>query len=216
MKTRFILVRHGQSSANLVDHFAGQIDVPLTDLGIKQGKATGEFLKDEKIDAFYSSELTRAYDTACFSAEYHNMPVTKDSGLNEIFGGKWENMAYPDIVKYFPESYNTWENNIGLVHCDGGESVEEVQTRVYNAVENIAKQHPGQTVFIGTHGMALRAFILKVMGLPLEKMQTDLPWVSNAAVTYVDYEDGHFTLIKYGEDAHLENSGLKSVLHAKA
>lgn len=216
MKTRFIIVRHGQSTANLSNHFAGQTDVPLTEIGIKQGKCTGEFLKNEKIDFFCSSDLSRAYDTACYSAQYHNKPVIKEKGLREINGGEWEDLSYPEIMARFPENYDMWETNIGLTRCQGGESVEEVRDRVYATMKKIAKKHVGETVFIGTHGMALRAFVLKVLGLPLEKMQTDLLWVSNAAVTYVDYENGKFTLIKYGEDAHLEKAGLKSVLKLKA
>lgn len=216
MKTRLILVRHGQSTANLTDRFAGHIDVPLTELGIKQGKSTGEFLKNEKIDAFYSSDLQRAYDTACFCAKYHNKPVIKDAGLKEINGGEWENLTYPEIAKEYPEGYKIWVTNIGLTQCPGGESVKDVQNRIFKTVKKIAQEHQGETVFIGIHGMALRAFVLKVLDLPLEKMQTDLFWTSNAAVTYIDYEDGKFTLIKYGQDEHLKKAGLISVLHAKA
>ena len=52
MKTRFILVRHGESEGNLTNRFAGQIDVSLTKTGRKQAQCTGEFLKNEKIRVF--------------------------------------------------------------------------------------------------------------------------------------------------------------------
>ena len=47
MKTRLLIIRHGQSQANLDRRFAGHVDVPLTDLGRQQGKITAEFLKNE-------------------------------------------------------------------------------------------------------------------------------------------------------------------------
>lgn len=216
MKTRIILIRHGQSVSNLKDKFAGSTDVQLTDLGKKQGEFTGEFLKSEKIDAIYSSTLTRAYETACYTASHHNLTVIKDEGVNEINGGLWESLTYPEIKEKFPEQYNIWHTDIGKSHCEQGESVADVRDRVYSAIERIAKKHMGQTVAIGSHGMAIRAFILKVQGLSLEEMQEKTKWASNASVTYVDYENGKFTLIKYGEDKHLDEAGVKTNLIMKA
>lgn len=216
MKTRLILIRHGQSVSNLKDKFAGQTDVQLTDLGREQGRITGEFLKNEKIDVVYSSMLTRAYETACYTAMHHNLTVIKDAGVNEVDGGLWENLTYPEIKENFPEQYHIWHTDLGHNFCEQGESVAQVRDRVYAAIERIAKKHEGQTVAIGTHGLALRAFILKVLNLSLDEMQQKTKWASNASVTYVDYEDGKFTLIKYGEDKHLADAGVKTDLILKA
>ena len=216
MKTRFILVRHGESRANLENRFAGQIDVPLTDTGRKQAVCTGEYLKNEKIDVFFSSELSRAYETACAVAKHHNKPVTKVKGLNEIDGGHWENKTYPEIKKAFPESYNLWQTNIGLVKCDGGESVFEVQQRVFSSIEKIAKENVGKTVFIGFHGMALRTFICKILNVPLDEMHAKTVWASNASVTYVNYENDTFTLVEHSFDQHLLDKELRTALNLKA
>lgn len=216
MKTRFILVRHGESEGNLTNRFAGHIDVPLTETGRKQAECTGEYLKNEKIDVFFASCLSRAYETACTVAKHHNKPVTKVKGLNEINGGQWENKTYPQIKEAFPESYNLWQNNIGLVKCDGGESVLEVQQRVYATIKKIAEENAGKTVFIGLHGMALRSFITKIAGITLEKMHWDSAWASNASITYVDYENGVFTLLEHSYDEHLKTNGLRTTLKLKA
>lgn len=216
MKTRFILVRHGESQANLENRFAGQIDIPLTKTGRMQAQCTGEFLKNEKIDVFYSSELSRAYETACIVAKHHNLPVTKVKGLNEINGGQWENKTYPEIKKAFPENYNVWNTTIGLTQCNGGESVEQVQQRVYATIEKIAEENAGKTVFIGFHGMSLRSFLCKVLNLSLDQMHTGSVWASNASITYVDYENGVFTLIKHSYDEHLKDKGLRTTLKLKA
>lgn len=216
MKTRFILVRHGESRANLENRFAGQIDIPLTETGLKQAECTGEYLKNEKIDVFYSSELSRANDTACLIAKHHNKPVTKLKGLNEINGGYWENKTYPQIASTFPENYKIWNTIIGLTQCNGGENVEEVQTRVYSTIKEIAENNPKKTVFIGFHGMALRAFICKVLNVPLNQMQEKTVWASNASVTYVDYENGVFTLVEHSFDKHLSDCGLRTTLKLKA
>ncbi len=216
MKTRILIIRHGQSQANLEKKFAGHTDVALTELGRTQGRCTAEFLKNEKIDAVYSSMLTRAYETACYTAQKHNLTVTKDKGVNEISGGDWENLTYPEIGEKFPDQLHTWNTNIGRVKCENGESVEQVCDRVYSAMERLAKKHPDQTIVIGCHGMAIRAFCLKVMGLSLDDMQEKTVWASNASVTYLDYENGKFTLVKFGEDEHLKKEGLLTTLITQA
>ncbi len=216
MKTRILIIRHGQSEANLNHRFAGHIDVPLTELGEKQGQCTAEFLKNEKIDAVYSSMLSRAYKTACYTAQKHDLTVTKDAGVNEINGGEWENLTYHEIGKKFPLQLHIWQTNIGRTACENGENVQQVADRVYSAMENIAKKHPDQTVVIGTHGMAIRAFTMKILGLSLDDMHQGTAWASNASVTTVDYEDGKFTLIKYNEDGHLKKEGLLTTINTDA
>lgn len=215
MKTRFIIIRHGQSEANLSNYFAGNIDTPLTDLGRKQGKCTAEFLENEKIDVVYSSDLSRAYETALFTAEKHGLPVIKHKGLREIYAGLWEGNEYSVIREKYAEQYNLWITNIGLTHCNGGESVEEVGNRVYTAIKEIAEANLGKNVCVGCHALALRAFVAKILNIALKDIHTKLPWVNNASVTYIDYEDGKFTLIEYGMDKHLEESNLKVIIRAK-
>ena len=62
--TRIILVRHGQSVANANLIFAGHSDFDLTDFGRAQAELLAKHLhKNEKIDAIYSSDLKRAYNT---------------------------------------------------------------------------------------------------------------------------------------------------------
>ena len=62
--TKFIIVRHGQSEANLKEIYAGRFDVPLTATGKKQAELVTEYvLKTYRVDAVYSSPLLRARET---------------------------------------------------------------------------------------------------------------------------------------------------------
>ena len=42
--TTLLLIRHGQSQANLTRCFAGHLDAPLTQLGQQQAACTAEFV----------------------------------------------------------------------------------------------------------------------------------------------------------------------------
>jgi 2,3-bisphosphoglycerate-dependent phosphoglycerate mutase len=63
---KLVIVRHGQSQANLDNVFAGWVNSPLTDTGIQQAKSAGDILKRSgfKPDVVYASTLIRAINTA--------------------------------------------------------------------------------------------------------------------------------------------------------
>ena len=44
---KLVLLRHGQSQWNLDNRFTGWVDVPLSELGMKEAQAAGELLKKE-------------------------------------------------------------------------------------------------------------------------------------------------------------------------
>jgi len=202
MKTTLLLIRHGESEGNLRRVFCGNTDIPLTERGRQQAACTGEFLKDRTIHAVYSSPLSRAYDTALAVAAHHGLPVTPEPDLAEICGGRWEGLSFTEIAERYPESYAVWQTNIGRCQCPEGESVLSVQTRLYACAQRLAAAHPGQTVCLATHAMAIRCLVGAVEHRTLDELHS-MPWVSNASVTTLSWEDGIFTLERYSEDDHM-------------
>jgi broad specificity phosphatase PhoE len=55
--------RHGQTHDNITGTLAGQQPGKLTDMGIKQARQTGKYLKNAKFDYVYVSDLARTKDT---------------------------------------------------------------------------------------------------------------------------------------------------------
>ena len=76
--TRVYLVRHGATELSAEDRFAGETDVPLSDVGREQLRKLGRRLADEPIAAFYASPLGRTMETARILAEPHGKPVTAE------------------------------------------------------------------------------------------------------------------------------------------
>lgn len=62
--TKIILVRHGETDWNSQLRFQGGKDIPLNDVGRDQARKLAEYLTDTNIDVIYSSNLSRARDTA--------------------------------------------------------------------------------------------------------------------------------------------------------
>ncbi len=198
--TRVYFVRHGESESNLITQFAGSLDMPLTEKGRKQAALTAEFLKNIPFSAVYSSDLSRAYETGRAIAQQHNVPLYGDRALREIYAGEWEGKTYSELESQFPDSYGTWRHQIGMAVCPNGEAVSDLQARVRNCVERIVRNHPNETVCIATHATPIRVMECLWTGTPLEQMHT-IPWVSNASVTIVEYDEG-FTAKCVARDIH--------------
>lgn len=202
--TTLLLVRHGQSMANLSDTFAGHTDVPLSDLGKKQAKMTAAFIAENyNVSAVYSSDLLRALATAQQVAGALGLSVTADKGLREIYGGEWEGVHYPDLPKRNPKEFEIWSKDIGKASCPAGESVAQLQQRLMTTLRRIAKENEGKTVVIASHGCAIRSVMSYCSGQGLDGMQ-GIHWVSNASVTEIVVENDVFELKRAGLDAHLK------------
>lgn len=186
--TRIYFIRHGESEANKAGFFAGWLDAPLTERGVKQAALTAEFLQSVPFDAFYASDLSRAYDTGCAVAALRSMPVKTSRALREVHAGTWEGKLVEEIATCHSAEYAAWREQIGLYTFPEGESVAGMQQRMREEVEAIARRHPGQTVCIATHATPIRVMEAVWRGVPLEKLQT-IDWVSNASVTIADYDE---------------------------
>ena len=62
MKTKVIMVRHGETEWNVLCKFLGSVDLPLNEKGRRQAGYAKEALKEEPIDVIYSSPMKRAYE----------------------------------------------------------------------------------------------------------------------------------------------------------
>ena len=207
MKTRFFMIRHGFSVANLEKRFAGHSDFPLTDIGRLQAEKCAEALKDEHIDAIYASDLSRAFETAIPVAKAHGLTVIPHKGLREIFAGEWEGMAFDELDKKYSE-YGIWKTDIGHAHPDGGESVAELYSRILTTLGEIAKENEGKTVCIATHATPIRSVCTAAMGFSADKM-TEISWTANASISLFEYENGRFTAIYTSKTEHLDDLTTK-------
>jgi len=199
--TELIFVRHGQSIANLQQVFAGQTNPDLTEQGKQQAEVFADWItKNYKIDAIYSSDLIRAYNTARPVAEKLKLEIIKTDKLREIYSGLWQGVEYSKIKAEYPKEYDVWLNDIGNAVCPGGESLRELSERVDSQVKSIGKEHSGQTVLIATHATPIRALqaIYEKGSITFAK---DIPWTSNTSVTVAEYKNGRlfFKIVDYND-----------------
>lgn len=153
--THFILIRHGETTANLSDTVGGSTDDPLTETGHEQARRVGEHLKANGCTptAIYVSPLQRARDTAAYiAATLMHTPETIDH-LTEWHVGDWEGIKYSEIPNQ--EGFSMSAMFDPAFRPPDGESLGEVQMRMMKTIRDLATRHPGEQVVIVSHGTAL-------------------------------------------------------------
>ena len=204
--TKLILVRHGQSLANAKNLFAGHSDFDLSELGHRQAALAADYLAStERIDAIYASDLLRAYHTATPTADKLGIPVIKDTGLREIFGGEWESMVFTDIAEQYPDEFRVWREDYSHARPVGGESTAEVYERIVPHICSLASRHDGECLLLATHATVVRAFDAFARGYTKDETGK-ISFAHNASINLYGYENGAAFVIQANVIDHLGDS----------
>jgi glucosyl-3-phosphoglycerate phosphatase len=148
------LVRHGESAWNASQRLQGQADAPLSDLGREQAQALAPVLAKLPPAGLVTSDLSRAALTAELSGHGGAEP---DRRWRERDMGAWTGELEADVP---PDQMDAFRHE-GLVPA-GGESWEQLQARVAEAVEDLTARGGSWMVF--THGGPVRAAVSHVTG----------------------------------------------------
>ena len=209
--TNLLIIRHGYSESNEKDLFVGHGNVDLTERGRLQAQLTANYLKSIKIDVIYSSDLDRAVQTAEPTSKSKNLPIITSKNLREIYAGEWEFVSYEEIGKKYSEAWSLWSNDIYNAYCTGGETILELQDRIYKELERLCKINDGKTVLAVSHGSSIRSFVSKVLNLT-PAQATELKFPPNASVSTFTYENGTFSMVEYGKDDFMGDLSTRLVI----
>ncbi len=162
MVTTLYIVRHCQSTGNIEKRFQGRFDAPVSPDGEKQLDLLSLRFRNERIDAIYTSPLSRAYKTADAVNRFHGLPIQKRDGLLELDVGEMENLPLAEIGEKFPEVAKNWDMFPDLCEFPGGETMKQAYKRVNAALDEIISENPGKIVFVATHGGVIRNLYARV------------------------------------------------------
>jgi broad specificity phosphatase PhoE len=200
------LVRHGESLFNRMGIVQGHTDSPLTDLGREQANRAGEVLRERGIRAIYTSDLARAWETACIVGEEIGVKPVVMEGFREIRLGKWEGRPIEEIREKDSKNLELWYSCPLEARIPGAESLEEFQKRVLNTLEEIKRKDGDGRIAIVSHGGVLSVIISCVLGLDINHL-----WhfrLSNASLSRVVFGYLVSRLVLLNDTCHM--NGLKS------
>lgn len=167
--TTLLLVRHGETVWNKEGRYQGQKNTPLSEEGKLQAKMLQRYLRNEIIDATYTSDLDRAAETARIVAYPHNCQVNLDSRLREMSFGVWEGLTRKQVIDKYEELFKLRYQDSEGTRIPGGEIPSEVGTRMSACVFEIIRRHCGQKVLLVSHGGSIRLLICSVLGMKLSE-----------------------------------------------
>ena len=128
---------------------SGQLDIPLSPLGMLQAARLAECLANEPIEAVYSSGQSRAWLTAAPVAARLGLQVIAEPRLRERSFGIFEGLTLDEIAARYPAEFIKWRERDPAWRPEGGESGQQLIDRVMSAVTEIGARHRNQTVSSG-------------------------------------------------------------------
>ena len=203
--TKIYLIRHAEAEGNLYRRIQGHWDGSITPLGLQQIDALAQRFRREHIDALYCSNLSRARATAEAITRYHDIPAVATPRLTEICMGVWEGRAWGDVEHEFPEQMRYFNTDPDRWSVPGCEPFRDVQKRMKRAMSDLAARHDGQTIALVSHGMAIRAYLCTVLGIPNSEMAT-LPYGDNTSVSLLLVDGDNTTVEYYNDNRHLPDA----------
>ena len=199
------IVRHGQTVWNKEDRIQGHTDIALSERGIQQARLLRDRLAPARIDAAYTSDLSRASETAEIILEGRDVPIHPTSRLREYQKGAHEGLTFREIRARFPRDFPTYVTKDLDYAPDGGESTRAVSARMGAVIEEIKMAHLEESVLVVGHGGSLRGAMRALLGMPLDANWRFL--FGNCTLTIVDTYADNAVLRLFNDGSHLNALG---------
>lgn len=189
--TRFLLVRHGVSEANISGILAGnRFDSTLTPKGRRQARAVASHLRGTPVGKIYTSPMIRCRETAEPLREIFKKRVQIDDSFIEMDYGRWSGRKLRQLRK--ERMWKQIQEKPSRVVFPEGESFEAAQRRVIRGLRKIAKAAPTSTVVIVSHGDIIKMAVTWALGMELDKFQRII--IDPGSISIIDIQGNSFTV----------------------
>jgi 2,3-bisphosphoglycerate-dependent phosphoglycerate mutase len=212
--TRLVLIRHGESMAQVDRYIAGHDTCRgLSDLGRRQVEALRDRLMrtgELQSDVLLTSILPRAIETAEILAPAvgGHEPV-QDCDLCEIHAGEADGLTWAEYEERWPSA----EGVSDAPPAPGQESVTEFVERVSRTLRRYAEEHEGKTIVAAVHGGIIESSFQTFLDL---RARPPVAIIVNASITEWSFEPHPFArdrtprwaLVRWNDHAHLAGTDL--------
>ena len=197
---KIILVRHGETDENVAHRYLGHTDAKLNENGREQLRFFTKKLKEiepQTITSIYSSDLSRALESAHIIGEAFQLIPISEFSLRELNFGDWECKTYDDLFSQENERLQEWIQDPLCVAPPNGETLTQLGKRIDDWVEQrISNKVPNETIMMVSHGGPIRWFLSKwVKGDLNDFWQVDGAKHGNGLIVEFNEQTELFTLI---------------------
>jgi probable phosphoglycerate mutase len=206
--TRILAIRHGETAWNVDTRIQGQLDIGLNDTGRWQAQRTAQALAHEDIAAVYSSDLSRAFETAQIIANALSArgasQVVPHLGLRERHFGHFQGKTWAEIETHWPDDAQRWRQRDPAWSPVEGESLLQLRERIAQCVHELAHQHTGEQIVLVAHGGVMDVLYRLATG---QSTQAPRTWhLGNAAINRLLWTPQGLSLVGWGDVSHFEDA----------
>lgn len=193
-----LLIRHGETKWNRELVFRGIRDIELSERGHRQAELLAKRLKDYKIDAIFSSPLSRAMQTVQPAAGALGLTVQPEQAINDLDFGLWAGLTVDQVKEKFPDQFEKWRVNPLEMDFPEGDRVSEAKLRCFDWLKCISGGDYERIALV-THKVILKLLVLSVLDAP-ERAYWQLQF-GTCSVSMLSTAEGRFD-ISYLNDTH--------------
>jgi probable phosphoglycerate mutase len=199
--TKLCLVRHGETAWNAEGRVQGQLDIPLSEVGLAQALAVAAVLGNESFSVIYSSDLARVQQTAQPTAHRLGLKIAFEPRLRERHYGDFQGVTYTEAKHRFPMQFARFKARELDFDFSNGESLTRFNDRALACVDSLVKKHPGESVLVFTHGGVLEMVYRHANGRGLSSPRDfEIP---NAAINRVEVGAQGWRVSAWADISHL-------------
>jgi len=161
-----LIIRHGQSEADILNVIEGRADFELTELGHRQASQMAAWVKNYiDIDKIYASTLTRARQTAEKLSAALGCPITFDERLMEWNNGLIAGLSRAEADAKYPRA----EKQFLHTALYGQESTIEFRARAEAVLSEIINENPPDSrIAVVSHGGMIGHLFRSFLRLPID------------------------------------------------
>ncbi len=165
---RVHVARHGEAEyeTDLVSNDGGW----LTPGGREQARALAARLRGARISRVWTSSMSRAVQTAEIVAAELGVDVVVREGLREYSVGDMAGTRM-DEREHVSAAFHAWLDGDREAEIPGGVRIADFVRRVTGALQEVADQHPGESVLVISHGGAILGALPPLAGIPPERVR---------------------------------------------
>jgi len=203
--TRVLVVRHGETTWGAQGRFAGREDVPLTSRGRRQASLVAQRVKSLEPGIVLTSALQRCLLTAGEIGAAVGVPVQVEDALLDGQLGEWTGLHPDQIEQRWPAEFKIWRGDAAAAP-PGGESFEDIKSRVSFLLVELVQLYPCQTVVLVTHAAITKMLLTTALSVPSSAAYRFR--IDNASLSgFTVGQDGAVMVWAVNETGHLSHSG---------
>jgi len=175
LETRIHTLRHAHTSYNAERRYAGTIDVPLNEAGIRDAQEASARLAGLRFDVVITSTLKRTIETAHHLFD-GSVPLVQTELCNERNFGAIEGLTWDEVQNLDPPVlFIEVGNNLHSVNPNGGEPFEDVWQRAKRFRHFLFSEYRGSSILVISHGVYLQMFHGLLRGLNCIESLSEYP-----------------------------------------